>query len=360
MDLIQALSQQLQRMTGVSVPADAWRPELLPDHLFACFDVCDGQGNKLDTGRDLQQLQARFGDHAQKDFSRLADTGFEKKNIQDWDFGDLPEFLELDRGGVTVRGYPGLAVVDGTIELRMFDQQRQAHASHKEGLLALFRLRTGRLIKEIRRAVPELQKQALWFSTIASAEVLQADLEQAVLQAAFMGEEPDVRNGPAFHQKLVKGKSRLVELSASIGRWSFEALQNYHELDRLLKASVSPQLLEATGEVRDQVQQLIFPGFLSATPLRWLPHLGRYLRAAIQRLDKLSGNIERDRRQSALVRRHWQRYEQAAAGKLTDEALTGYRWLIEELRVSLFAQELGTSEKVSPERLDRLWDKISS
>jgi ATP-dependent helicase HrpA len=212
------------------------------------------------------------------------------------------------------------------------------------------------LIKEIWRSVPELQKQTVWFSTVAGAEALQADLERAVIQAAFLlPGDASVRDAETFRQRLNAGKQQLVELAASVGACSFEALQAYQELNRMLKGAVSPPQLSAISEVREQVQQLIYPGFISATPLNCLPHLGRYLRAAIRRLEKLSGNSQRDRKQAALVRRYWQAYEQALAGNPANTGLDEFRWLIEELRVSLFAQELGTSVKVSPERLDRLW-----
>jgi ATP-dependent helicase HrpA len=356
--LIGALTEQLQQLTGVSVPKDAWRMELLPEHLFASFELFDEQGRRIGAGRDLSELQAQFGQSARDDFAQVSDAGFERKNIQAWDFGDLPETVELQQGGVELCGYPALVLDDGMIGLRLFDQQAQAVESHKEGLLALFRHKTGRLIKEIRRSVPELQKQTVWFSTVANAEALQADLERAVIQAAFLQGDTNVRDAEAFRQRLDTGKQQLVELGASIGRCSFEALQAYQELNRLLKGAVSPPLLSTISEVREQVQQLIYPGFISATPLNYLPHLGRYLRAAIRRLEKLSGNSQRDRKQSALVRRYWQAYEQALAGNPANTGLGEFRWLIEELRVSLFAQELGTSVKVSPERLDRLWKEL--
>jgi len=259
---------------------------------------------------------------------------------------------------VRLRAYPALMLSDGVIELRLFDQQEQAIKSHREGLLALFRRKAGRVIKEVRRSVPELHKQIMWFSTVAGAEALQADLERATIQAAFLQDDANVRDEETFRQRLDTGKQQLVELSASIGGYSFEALQAYQELNRLLKGTLSPQLLTAISEVREQVQQLVYPGFISATPLNWLPHLARYLRAAIQRLEKLSGNSQRDRKHSAVIRRYWQAYEQALASKPANMGLREFRWFIEELRVSLFAQELGTSVKVSPERLDRLWKEL--
>jgi len=188
-----------------------------------------------------------------------------------------------------------------------------------------------------------------------------ADLERAAIQAAFLGDDaPDVRDADTFQQRLDEGRRSLLDWSVSIGGWSYETLQAYQELSRSLKGAVSPQLLAAMGEVQTQVQQLVYAGFVSATPVRWLPHLARYLRAAMQRLEKLSGNTGQERKQAAIVRRYQENYEQAVSSGRTGKTLDEFRWLVEELRVSLFAQGLGTSVKVSPERLDRLWKEITA
>ncbi|MGD8853821.1 MAG: ATP-dependent RNA helicase HrpA [Gammaproteobacteria bacterium] len=356
-DLIDALSAQLQRMTGIAVPPEAWRPELLPSHLSAFFEVCDQSGKPLGSGRDLLELQQRLGDRAQQRFTGIADARYQRRKVEDWDFDRLPELVELEQDGVRLRGYPALATRGQGVELRLCDDPEQAVRSHREGLLALFRSKAGRVVKEIRRVVPELQKQKLWFSPIAAGEALEADLERAVLQAVFLEEGDDIRDAQSFQRRLDAGRPRLVPMAAEIGRWSFEALQASQDLKRLLKAGHSPEMIAAVGEVREQLDNLVYPGFLAATPLERLPHLARYIRAALLRLQKLPGNVERDRRNAAIVRRHEHRYRQAIAGQ-EGPKLDEIRWMIEELRVSLFAQELGTVGKISPERLERAWERL--
>jgi len=357
--LLEALSKQLQRISGVAVPTDLWRPELLPQHLSACFRLYDQQGHLIGAGRDLQELQTRFGARAQQGFAGVVGSSYERDDVKDWDFGALPAFVDLQQAGVGLRGYPALALSGDSIRLRLFDDPHQARRSHREGLLALFRNKAGRAIREIRRTLPDLQKQVLWFSPVAKGEVLQADLERAVVQAAFLPEDTEVRDAETFQRNLASGTARLVSLAAEVGRWSFEALQAWHDLNRTLKGAVSPQMIAAVGEVREQVGELIYPGFVSATPLRWLPHLGRYIRAAQLRLEKLPGNVRRDRNNAALVARYQQRYREALAARPQRAGVADFRWMLEELRVSLFAQELGTVEKVSPQRLDRLWAELS-
>ena len=353
------LAEQLQRMTGVRVPDDAWRPELLPAYLRAVFEVVDEHGKRLAEGRDLSALQQRFGALAQQDFTGSLDARYEREDLQDWDFGELPGFVEVVRGGVRLRGYPALAVDEtGRIDLRLFDRQDAAEASHREGLLALFRKCAAGLVRDIRRAVTDFDKQALWFSTLGGAGVLQADLERAVLQAAFHGDDGVVRDEQTFRQRLETGKARLLADAVEIGGYAGQALEAWFHLRKAMKTRLVPQLLAVASEVQAQADGLIYAGFISATPLAWLPHLPRYLKAAQRRLEQVGAGLARDREQARLAAHYWQLYGQAVERGARGDDLDRFRWLIEELRVSLFAQSLGTAEKVSPQRLDRLWQEI--
>jgi ATP-dependent helicase HrpA len=354
------LGSRLQRITGIHVPADAWRPELLPAHLSVAFELVDGHGHVLDGGRDLEGLKQRLGQRAEEDFSGLVDARCERRDLQDWDFGNLPEYVELERDGVRLRGYPALSVADGRVDLRLFDQAEAACEAHREGLLALFRKRTGALLRDLKRSFPDLEKQAILFSPLADPAVLQADLERAALQAAFLQDGSAIRDAAGFQQRLASGRAQLLVRAVEIGTWTCEALQAYQQLQRTLKAALSPPLLATVSDVRAQVDQLVYPGFVSATPLQWLPHLGRYLLAADRRLQQAPANLARDHQQALQVARYWQRYLEAIEGGSAASELVHFRWLIEELRVSVFAQSLGTVEKVSPQRLDRLWQAIQA
>ncbi len=358
-DLLAALATQLKRMTQIDVPRSAWRDALLPRHLLCGFELIDEQGKRLAGGRDLAALQRDFSEQAQRDFTAVTDARFERGDVRDWDFGDLPEFVEIPQGGITLRAWPALEQVDDRIRLRLFDHPDVAAEAHRQGLLALFRVNAGSRLRDIRRVVPALQKQVLWFSPLGSAEVLQADLEQAVLQASFMREMPWVREESGYRRRLEEGCSHLLEQAVEIGRYSHDALQAFHQLSRALKGSLSPQLLSAMNEIRGLAGSLVYPGFVSATPLTRLPRLAVYLRAMIVRVEKLHGNVDRDRRLALLVQGYQSRYDQARdKGRVDTEQLELFRWLIEELRVSVFAQELGTREKVSPERLDKVWKAL--
>jgi len=356
--LIDALSRQLTRISDIDIPADAWRPDRLPAHLAAFFEVVDADQKVLGHGADLEQLRQALRDQIQDNEVRLTDARFERQDVRHWDFGELPEYVELDRGGIRLRAYPALTAVDGRIDLCLFDQWEKAEHAHAEGLLALYRLCAGSLVKDIRRSVLQWDKQALWFSTLGSAGDLLADLERAVLRAAFMPAGRTVRDTDSFTRQLEEGRECLLQHAVAIGDQSYRALDEFRQLNRQLNKALSPQFLAAATDIRAQVAELIYPGFISATPSDWLPHLSRYLLAARQRLENLAGNTGRDREYTAQIAGCWQRYQQALAKGRSADSLSRYRWMIEELRVSLFAQALGTVEKISSQRLDKLWKDL--
>jgi ATP-dependent helicase HrpA len=356
--LIDALGSELTRIGNVDIPAEAWRPDRLPAHLAVFFEVVDASQKVLGHGADLEQLRHALRDQLQDSTVSLSDVRYERRDVVRWDFGELPEYVEIDRGGVRLRAYPALTVVEGRIDLCLFDHAEKAEHAHAEGLLALYRLCAGSLVKDIRRSVLQWDKQALWFSTLGSAGELQVDLERAALRAAFMPAERAIRDAGSFTRQLEEGRECLLQHAVAIGDQSYRALDEYRQLSGQLGKALSPQFLAAATDIREQVAELVYPGFISATPSDWLPHLSRYLLAARHRLENLAGNTGRDRQYTAQLASYWQRYQQALAKGRSADSLSWYRWMIEELRVSLFAQALGTVEKISPQRLDKLWKEL--
>ncbi|VAW76957.1 ATP-dependent helicase HrpA, partial [hydrothermal vent metagenome] len=358
--LINALSQQLTRISGVNIPIDAWRPERLPAHLSVFYEVVDTGRQVLGGNIDLQQLQQTLAGKCQESVGKLTDARFERQDVRRWDFNELPEYIEIDTDGLKLRAYPALTKAGDQINLCLFDHPDNAASAHAEGLLALYRLCAGSRVKDIRRSVQQMDKQSLWFSTLGKAGDLQKDLENAVLQAAFIPAGKAVRTAEAFEQQLDVGRQSLLQHAVSMGDRSYAVLDEFRQLNNRLSKALTPQFLAAATDIRAQLAQLVYPGFIGATPPEWLPHLPRYLRAARQRLENLASNINRDRQHTLEVARHWQRYQQALTKIRSADGLLKYRWMIEELRVSLFAQNLGTSEKVSSQRLDKLWLAIEA
>lgn len=357
--LLAALSEQLRRMTGVTVADDAWRLEMLPAHLLARFRVLDVDGTGLATGRDLAALQARFADEAKASFRHLPANQWERTQLVSWDVGELPAFVELEQAGLTVRGYPALVANRDQVDLRLLDDPQEAQYRHRQGVLALLRLRCTRSVKQVQRHLPGIDAMCLRFAPVAGCAVLKEDLMQAVLAQAFLSESSVPRDEAAFQACLAAGEPRLVRFGNEICSWVDAALEEYHAVARLLKGKLNPQQLAPAQALRAQLDALVYPGFVAATPYAWLPHLARFLKAMRLRWEKLSQNPGRDRQHALelepLVEHHRQAVSALGEFESIPPALEEYRWWLEELRVSLFAQELKTSVKVSPERLRKAW-----
>ncbi len=357
--LLPVLTEQLQRMTGVTVPEDAWRPEQLPPHLFARFQVVDAQGRPLAAGRDLTALQHRFGNQARDSFRSLPSNRWERGEVSQWDFDALPEFVELEQAGVKVRGYPALVVQEQKIALRLLDASQEARYRHRAGVLALLRKSCARSVKHVQRNLPGIDAMCLRFAPVGSCSELKEDLLCAVLAQSFLADREVPRSRDEFEACLQQGEPQLMGVANELCGWLAPALEEYHQLGRLLKGKLTPAHLAVAAELREQLDELVYPGFVLATAYAWMPHLARFLKAMRLRWEKLPANPGRDRQQALVVAPLAQRSRQAFANlpKFTAPApaLLEYRWWVEELRVSLFAQELKTSVKVSPERLERAW-----
>ncbi|HHO67688.1 MAG TPA: DUF3418 domain-containing protein, partial [Gammaproteobacteria bacterium] len=261
---------------------------------------------------------------------------------------------------VEVRGYPALVAGETGVALRVLDNRPEALAAHRRGVLRLFALCLGRARRDVQRGLPDIDRQCLCYAPIGSCAELKADILDAVLAQTFVEDGALVREAADFERRLAQGRPRLGEVANRVGAASAAALQAYHDLRRRLQGRLSPAALAAAGEVRRQADALVYAGFVSATPPRWLPQLARYLQAAQRRLDKLAENPGRDRQHAALVAGWRQRLDKALAKAPDDTGLHEFRWLIEELCVSLWAQELGTAVKVSPQRLEKRWNELKT
>lgn len=358
-----AMTEQLQRMTGVAISEEAWNPDAVPGHLRMRFRVVDAEDQELAVGRDWAVIQAQCRSAARRSFAALPTPEFEREGVRDWDFGDLPEEVSFVRNSVQLRGYPALvAEADGTLALRVLDSPARAAAALRTGLRRLIGWRLGPAFKALGRDLPHMQRMTLHYLGLGTQQQLREDLLDAILDRAFLTDEPMPRNRAAFEALLERGRSRLPAAWADLGKIAAETLAAYHEVQRSLSRVESPVWAEALADLRDQLARLIYPGFLSQTPPEWSPHLPRYLRAIAVRLHKLQQAPDKDRQRSGDIIRLWQgcqqQLERDSAREQYDPELIRFRWLMEELRVSQFAQELKTIAPVSVKRLEEQWGRV--
>ncbi len=356
--LLDQFTAQLRRMTAVEISADAWRPEQLPVHLSMNFHLVDANGKVIARGRALNALKQNVGAQAAASFERLPTAEYERDNLTEWDVGELPDYIELAQQGLTLRGYPALAVEKGIINLRLFDAADKATQAHRAGVLALFQLRAAKAIKYLEKNLPGMQQMCLHYAAAGKCDQLKADLVQRSTELALYPDDVVPRDQAAFEVAATQAERELVNVGNKLCKAVAEALAEYHAIQKRIKGSVSPAWLAALNDIRDQLDHLVYGGFVLETPAVQLNHFGRYLKAINKRLDRLQQNPARDRPLMLQIEPHWdtckQRLEAARKQNAIPENLLHYRWLIEEFRVSLFAQELGTAEKVSAKRLEEV------
>lgn len=359
-----AMAEQLQRMTGVQIPEDAWNPDAVPSHLRMRFRVVDVEDQELAVGRDWVTIQQQLRSEARVGFAALPTPEFERERLRDWDFGELPEEVSFVRNGIQLRGYPALvAEPDGTLALRVLDSPARAEAATRAGLRRLIGWRLGAVFKSLTRDLPQFQRMTLHYLGLGTQEQLREDVLNVILDRAFLTNEPLPRNQAAFEALLARGRTRLTAARADIGQTAAEILVAYREVRRILSGELPPVWAEALTDIRDQLAHLIYPGFLSQTPLEWLPQLPRYLRAITLRLQKLRQAPDKDRQRRGDIIRLWEnckrQWERDAERERHNPELIRFRWLLEELRVSQFAQELKTLFPVSVKRLEEQWGRVS-
>ena len=356
--LLPALTTALETITGTRVPADAWRPEGLERHLILRFRVLDPDGKETASGRDLPTLKGRLGDTAGAHFDRTRPDDITRDGITSWDFGPLPEFVEFDHQGAQLRAYPALADAGDSIELRLEPDADSARRLQQGGLRRLFLLGCRRIVRDLRRQLPEIQTACLHYASLDSCDALKEQILLAAAERVFLAPAPWPRDPETFEQRLEAGRADLTPTAMELSRLAARILADWHQLRRRLDGDLPLSWIEPAQDIRDQLEHLVPADFLLITPETILPELPRYLQAIDRRLQRLDQAPDKDRRLRVDIEPMWDEAKRLLAARPEDERVIRFRYRVEELRVSVFAQELGTKEKVSIQRLSRELDEL--
>jgi ATP-dependent helicase HrpA len=358
--LAQAIARYARRELNLAVPLDAFRQEMLPAHLSMNFRIVDEHGRQLATGRNLAQLRAELGQKAGEQFAEIARAEAPTAKVTAWEFGDLEEVMEVRRGSQTLIGYPGLVDHGDSVSFEVFDSADRAREGHRAGLRRLFMLQLKDQARYIEKNLPGLHAMTLQFAAFGDAAEFKEQLLAAAFDRACM-QEPWPRSQAEFDRRREQARSRVTLLAQEIARLIGAILTEQAALQKKLQ-QMSRAFPEPCGDVQENVSRLLSKWFIEQTPYERLQHFPRYLKAASLRLDKLRADPQRDARlaaEFAPLAAQWQRDQvrQLKSGN-RDPQLEQFRWLIEELRVQLFAQELKTSVPVSVKRLSKMWQTI--
>jgi ATP-dependent helicase HrpA len=354
--LTSALSRQLLRMTGTEIAQSAWDAASLPTHLRMRFVVTDDAGKPLDEGRDLEVLQRRYQDQVEESLVQFGDDSLERESVTDWNFGDLEECVDVDNRGVTMQGYPALQVKpDGSVGIRLFASVADANAAMPTGVRALYRLVLREEVRYLARKLPGIDVMALRFATFGPKKALINDIIDAAIDHAFMpnGERPRTRD--AFHGALESRRGELVGIANEMADSVADVLERHRLVARRIEGRIALSWIEAAADIKAQIASLIFEGFVTATGHTRLQRVPVYFEAMNKRLDAIDREPDKDRRRRSEFLPIWEAFQAlpqpAGDGDYSDQH-EGLRWAFEELRVQLFAQDLGTREKVSVSRLE--------
>ena len=395
--LLDAVMADVREQTGIATLTSDYKSETLPAHHSMNFKVIDEHGRQLDMGRNLSALQSEFGGQAREQFQKMAENtslasqlappvaaglpataqadvpatkanaannavkssgaSTSHENLTAWTFGELPELLEIQQGKVTLIGFPALVDKGSHCNLEVFDDPTEAARIHYRGMRRLLALQLKDQLKYLEKNVPGLQQMGMQFMALGSQEELREQIIQTGMERACL-QEPLPRNAVEFAARRDEGKSRLNLLVNEIARLAGTILAEYSSLPKKVQGIKAHA--GAAADIDMQLKGLVGKRFIDDTGYTELTHFPRYLKAINVRLEKLRADPARDARlmaEWALVATPWQRAQKGAAAQ-SDPKMQEFRWLLEELRVSLFAQELRTPMPVSVKRLQKIWESM--
>ena len=359
--ILPQLAQAIAKTAGdirilEQINQDEWAAFRLPEHCYFNLRIIDDGGQELAMGRDLIQIQQQLGKAAATTF-RDNTQEFERDNVTAWDIGTLPESIKFARGKQQLTGYLGLQKEkDGRIALRLFDTSAAAEQAHRLGVIELMKLQLKEQVKDLNKGIQGFTQAAMLLKHI-NADTLRNDLTQAVCDRAFIGEDELPRNEKAFKEQIKRARSRLPAVKEALSRYLQETAAAYAELNSKLGKHPLTHLM------RQRLQTLLAAGFATRTPWAQWPRLPIYLKAMTLRLEKYSGNPARDAAREADIQELEQMWQEKTdslvkQGQPVSDDLAAFKWMIEELRVSLFAQELKTPYPVSVKRLLKEWSEL--
>ena len=356
-----ALRPFVAKRLGDPLPPTAWDAEEPPPHLRVNVRVVDAAGQELAAGRDLASLRTQLGEAAQLTFA-AAEPAFERRGIRSWDFGDLPETLTVQREGRRLTGYPALVDERDGVALKLLDTRAAADGATRDAVIALMRLQLKDALRQWEKGNAAFVHAALVLKPALPTENLLDDVLAAVRDRAFLGDDPLPRSERAFADQVKRARARLPAVAEGAFRVLSAIAAEYHGLSQRI-AALPKALRPLAADLAAQRDRLVAPGFFAATPWNQLVHIPRYLKALDRRVAKYPENPARDAKHAQALAALWERYrerEQAVRARGGKEpALDAFRWLIEELKVSLFAQELRTPFPVSYKRLEKTWKELS-
>ncbi len=361
-----ALGRELLRMTGARVSDEAWAEAAvgLESHLKMNIEVVDARGKFLGEGRDLAELTARFNEASQAALAPPQQKA-EQKPVEAKGFAQVAEKAQAKMAGLSMTVYPALVEEGGVVKEGRFPTQAEADYQHRRALQRLLLQQLAEPAKYLRNKLPGLTELALLYRDMGKIDALVEDILLASLDSCILdGEALLPRDGAALASLAERKRGDWASHAERLARLALDILKLWHGLQKRFKGKIDLAQAVALNDIKAQLGNLVYPGFVRETPAEWLKEYPRYLKAVEQRFDKIGAQLQRDRVWSGELAGYWEQYQarlkkHQQEGK-RDPELTLYRWMLEEYRVSLWAQQLGTRMAVSDKRLNKQWSQVEA
>lgn len=359
--LTEALGEALGHIGNATISPESWNESSIDDFYRVNIQVVDERGRVLDQSRNLGELREKYRATVQTTMAKVGNE-LERDNITTWDFGELKDSVSLDKGQVKIKAYPALQSEKGKVSLKMLDNPMEAKYYSRKGVLTLASLQYGQALKYLKKSLMKGKDLGLTVVKLGKRDEVIDSIILAALDDVLIHETVLPANADQFNELVQRGKAELVPTAETYEKLFIDVLAQIVEIKKKIKSSPNPLIIAlAANDIQKQLDGLVYPGFLLETPLNWLRQYARYLRAIVIRLEKIGQNPNRD---SAWIRELdslWQQHEDRLAREgvwsyLANKEWQQYRWMLEELRVSYFAQSLKTLMPVSEKRLKKQWE----
>ncbi len=355
MSFIDAMCKQLLRMSGVRVSPDDFDLSQLSKHLLINFRVEDDTDKLVAQSRNIEQLKGSLQGHVTQAIRSVADSGIEKSDLIAWSFGNLPQQFTQKKGNFEVKAFPALVDDRESVSIKLFDDENEAIRAHRAGLQRLLLINIPSPVKHLQKTLPNKAKLAMYFNPFGQVQILIDDILSAAVQELLDKKGVDVRSPESFEQAKDWVRQELNPTAANLALKVEEILTLYQKIKKRLKGKISLDIAFAMSDIQTQLDKLVFKGFVEECGWQRLPDMVRYLKAIDNRLDKLPVDPSRDRLHMHSINNVQKELEMQLAklprSVATPEPLLDARWMIEEYRVSCFAQVLGTAYPISEKRV---------
>jgi len=363
--IVEAISESLRRMTGHRIDVELLENHQFSDHMKMRYEVVDEAGKLIKSGRDLEQLKSSVSYKATTNFAKVStqsSQSIERSDIQEWDFEPLPESVTVETSGMKIKAWPALVDKGNSVAIKLFDSPKKAQ--QQNGLLRLVLLQFQVEQKAMLKEIPETHKLCLFYNSTGKCDELKQSIVKNVFRLTFINEallgnrQGSLLEKEQFLAHIEKQKTEISTTLKELSSQLLTVLSLTHDINKQLKGKIDLSLLETLNDVKDQMGSLVYVGFLDNVSMDELRQYPRYLKAVLKRLERLAGEANKDRTLRLQVQSLWDDYKKLLKKSGESVELREFRWMLEEFRVSLFAQDLGTAYPVSQKRLEKRFAEI--